>query len=66
MPALSEAKDTEKINWHLFMRLLFKRGVILWENTFSVFTISTEKSENCQLSDSFKEDVSGLFKLNAT
>ena len=61
MPALSDIIDI-----YSCAQKLFKRGVILWENTFSVFTISTEKSENCQLSDSFKEDVSGLFKLNAT
>ena len=28
--------------------------------------ISTEKPENCRLSDSFKDNVRGLIKLNAT
>ena len=41
---------------------LFKIGVILWENACCVLEISTEKPENCQLSDSFKEDVRGLIK----
>ena len=46
---------------------IVKTGVILWENARCVFEISTEKPEKtAQLSDSLKEDVRGLVKLNAT
>ena len=45
---------------------LFKIGVILWENACCVLEISTEKPENCQLSDSFNEDGTGFINLNAT
>ena len=41
---------------------VFKTGVILWENPCCELEISTEKPENCQLSDSFKEDVKGIIK----
>ena len=64
MPVLIEAKDTDKISHFLCVKKLFKPWVILWENARC--EISTQKSENCQLSDSFKDDVRGLIKLNAT
>ena len=57
MPALIEVKETDKINWHFYMhQMLFKTGVILWENAHCVLEISIEKQENGQLSYSFKED----------
>ena len=67
MPARIEIKETDKINWHFYVRQkLFKTVAILWENARCMLEISTEKPENCQLSDSFKEDVRGFIKLNAT
>ena len=66
-PALIKVKETEKISSHFYMqKKIFKTCAILWESAQFVLKISTEKPENCQLSDSFKENVRGLIKLNAT
>ena len=63
MPALIKVKETDKINSHFYMKT-FKTCAILRESAQYVLKISTEKPENCQLSDSFKENVRGLIKLN--
>ena len=68
MPALIGVKKNQTILIDIFTcaKKLFKTGAILWENAIGGLEISIEKPENCQLSDSFKEDVRGLIKLNAT
>ena len=48
------------------MQKIIQTGAILRENAQCVLKISTEKPENCQLSDNFKENVRGLIKLNDT
>ena len=65
-PAMIEVKETDKIDLHFYMQKLFITCPILQESAKCVLKISTEKPENCQLSDSFKENVRGLIKLNAT
>ena len=64
-PALIKVKETDKINSHFYMKKLFKTYANLRERAQCVLKISTEKPENCQLSDTFKENVRGLIKLNA-
>ena len=65
-PALIKAKETDKINSHFYMQKIFKTCAILRESAQCVLKISSGKPENCQLSDSCKENVRGLIKLNAT
>ena len=52
-PDWVEKKQTKLIDILSCAKQLFKTEVILWENARCVFKIKTEKSENCQLSDSF-------------
>ena len=66
MPALIKVKETDKIDWHFYMGLKVFQN---WSNFMGKacwgLEISIKKPENSQLSNSFKEDVRGLAKLNA-
>ena len=67
MPALIEVKEKDKINWHFYVcqKVIHNWGKFM-ENTRCVLVISTDKPGNCQISGSFKKDVRGHTKLNAT